>query len=140
MEYLLRQRNIEVNVKDKKGNRTPLFCAIKAGDEESVVFLIANGADLEQKVAGKNLNDYLRSKMPHIDPHAISIVKPKLEKQTSVSTLEKLKDMIEDLQVTFSEKRKKCLFILALENFQNLMGIFLRISLKPWPLVQKWAF
>ena len=107
MEYLLRQRNVEVNVKDKKGNRTPLFCAIKAGDEESVVFLIANGADLEQKVAGKNLNDYLRSKMPHIDPHAISIVKPKLEKQTSVSTLEKLKDMIEDLQVTFSEKRKK---------------------------------
>ena len=106
VEYLLRQRNIEVNVKDKKGNRTPLFCAIKAGDEESVVFLIANGADLEQKVAGKNLNDYLRSKMPHIDPHAISIVKPKLEKQTSVSTLEKLKDMIEDLQVTFSEKKK----------------------------------
>ena len=115
MEYLLRQRNIEVNVKDKKGSRTPLFCAIKVGDEESVVFLIANGADLEQKVAGKNLNDYLMSKMPHIDPHAISIVKPKLEKQTSVSTLEKLKDMIEDLQVTFSKKGKICLSKLILK-------------------------
>ena len=43
---------------------------------ESVVFLIANGADLEQKVAGKVLKDYLRSKLPNIDPDAISIVKP----------------------------------------------------------------
>ena len=75
MEYLLRQRNIEVNVKDKKGNRTPIFCAIKAGDEESVVFLIANGADLEQKVAGKSLNDYLRSKMAKIEVVTLDILR-----------------------------------------------------------------
>ena len=55
MDFLLRQPKIEVNLKDKKGGKTPLFCAIKAGDVESVVFLIANGADLEQRVAGKVL-------------------------------------------------------------------------------------
>ena len=55
VDYLLRQPKIEVNLKDKKGGKTPLFCAIKAGDIESVVFLIANGADLEQRVAGKVL-------------------------------------------------------------------------------------
>ena len=42
--------------------------------------------------------DYLASKMPNIDPDAISIVKPNFARQTSVSTLEKLKDMIEDSQ------------------------------------------
>ena len=36
--------------------------------------------------------------MPNIDPDAISIVKPNFARQTSVSTLEKLKDMIEDSQ------------------------------------------
>ena len=96
--FLLKQPKIEVNSKDKKGSKTPLFCAIKSKDVESVALLIANGADLEMKVVGKSIRDHLASKLPYVDPDSIGKVKANIARQTSLSTLEKLENMIEDLQ------------------------------------------
>ena len=85
-------------MKDKKGQQTPLYLAIKANDEESVRLLIANGANLEHKVFGKSLQNHIKQKMSHVDPESIPIVRAGLAKQTSQSTMEKLVSIIEDFQ------------------------------------------
>ena len=71
---------------------------MKAKDEESVRLLIANGADLEHKVAGKFIREHLKVKMSHIDPDSIPKIKAGLARQTSQSTFEKLVAIIEDFQ------------------------------------------
>ena len=85
-------------MKDKKGQQTPLYLAIKANDEESVRLLIAQGANLDHKVFGKSLQNHIKQKMSHIDPESIPKLRAGLAKQTSQSTMEKLVSIIEDFQ------------------------------------------
>ncbi len=58
--FLARLKETDIDLKDKKVKGTALFCAIKAKDPDCVNILIANGADLDHKCAGKTLRDHIR--------------------------------------------------------------------------------
>ena len=115
VSYLL-SLNAEIDIKDKKGNQTPLYLALKAKDEESVRLLIAHGANLEQKVFGKTLKDHTSKKMPQVNPDSIPKLKAPMERQTSTSTLEKLADIIGDVQNNDDLEMFKSLLIEVDEN------------------------
>merc|ERR1719414_41361 len=115
VSYLL-SLNAEIDIKDKKGNQTPLYLALKAKDEESVRLLIAHGANLDQKVFGKTLKDHFRLKMSHVNPDSIPKLKAPMERQTSTSTLEKLADIIGDEQNNDDLEMFKSLLIEVDEN------------------------
>ena len=106
----------EIDIKDKKGNQTPLYLALKAKDEESVRLLIAHGAKLEQKVFGKTLKDHIRLKMSHVNPDSIPKLKAPMERQTSTSTLDKLAEIIGDVQNNDDLEMFKSLLIEVDEN------------------------
>ena len=65
---LLQSEHIEVDIKDKKGNQTPLFLAVTKGTSYSIVVdLINHGADLEHVCFRKSIQQHLAKHFPRID-------------------------------------------------------------------------
>lgn len=97
--FLLNQPKIQVDIKDSKGGKTPLFCAMKSKDEVAMTLLIASGANLDHQIVNKTLREHIKQRMNHFDPDAIHVVKKaNIARQTSQTTLEKLESIIDDLQ------------------------------------------
>ena len=90
LSFLLQQKFIDVNVKDKRDNQTALYLAIKQGSEIMVKKLIEHGADLDTVCFGKSIKAHLKMNMPTFDITTVQIVKAPIAKQLSNSVGEEL--------------------------------------------------
>ena len=67
-DVLLQNEHIEIDIKDKKGNQTPLFLAVSKGGSYSIVInLINHGADLKHICFRKSIKQHLAKHFPRID-------------------------------------------------------------------------
>ncbi len=109
--FLLTQKSVDVNLKDKKGKKTPIFYAIKAKDPDSVLKLIAHGADLDHVCGGMSLRDHLKSKMPSVNPETIPKERPAFARENSSSVFETLTSIINDWQANDDVETFKSLLV-----------------------------
>ena len=75
IDHLLSIRDIEVDVKDKKGGQTPLYAAVKNKSRQIMEMLIENGASIENVCFGKSIHQHILEKMPGFDLSSIRIKK-----------------------------------------------------------------
>ncbi len=73
VNFLLQQREVDVNVKDKQ-NRTSLYlAAAKAKSVAIVKLLIEAGADLDEVAFGKSMRQVISENLPGLDPDSIRV-------------------------------------------------------------------
>ena len=95
IDHLLSIRDIEVDVKDKKGGQTPLYAAVKNKSRQIMEMLIENGASIENVCFGKSIHQHILEKMPGFDLSSIRIKKAPIIRQDSNSVLGKLAEIID---------------------------------------------
>ena len=67
-DILLKNKQIEIDIKDKKGNQTPLYLAVAKSKSYSIaVDLISHGADLEHICFRKSMKQHIAIHLPTID-------------------------------------------------------------------------
>lgn len=75
LRYILGHQDLkDVDPKDLKGSRTPLYMAAKNSHAEAVELLIAHGANLGQKCFGKTVQDLITENMPYFDTSRVKVV------------------------------------------------------------------
>lgn len=94
LEFLLALPQVQVDVRDKKGQQTPLFVAINSGDVLCARLLISHRADVDYECFGMLLREHIKEKMPGLDPDKVQRVVPPLANQTSLTVLERLADIL----------------------------------------------
>eukprot|EP00095_Tigriopus_kingsejongensis_P003021 maker-scaffold170_size291898-snap-gene-1.41 protein:Tk03021 transcript:maker-scaffold170_size291898-snap-gene-1.41-mRNA-1 annotation:"transient receptor potential cation channel protein painless" len=100
VELLIKQPNVDVNVKDKKGGKTPLYLAVKAGSRALAEILVGAGADFKLSCFGKQIYpDLMREKLPGFDPTGIPRKIAPLAHQMSQGTFERMADIIDNAHV-----------------------------------------
>ena len=95
IDYLLSQKNIDMNVKDKKGGQTPLYLAVKNKSNQIVEILISNGASSDVQCFGKSIHQHILEKLPGFDLTNIKIVKAPIIRQDSNSVLERMAELLD---------------------------------------------
>ena len=95
IDYLLSVRDVEVDVKDKKGSQTPLYSAVKSKHPQIMEMLIENGASIDNVCFGKSIHQHILEKMPGFDISSIRIKRAPLVRQDSNSVLGKLAEIID---------------------------------------------
>jgi len=112
LQFLLSCKELHnVDAEDLMGRQTPVYLAAKNNKVEAVRMLIAHGASLRNTVENKTLQQYLREKMPELDPDSVSIkVKPKESSEQDL--LYSVGKLLDKAQLA---KRK------GISNSQNLM-------------------
>ena len=74
---LLDHEDVDVDIKDNKGQQTPLYIAVKKKNVRIATKLIEHGADLNYKVFGKTILERIRDKIPQFDPLSVEVIVPK---------------------------------------------------------------
>ena len=95
IDHLLSVRDVEVDVKDKKGSQTPLYSAVKSKHPQIMEMLIENGASLDNVCFGKSIHQHILEKMAGFDISSIRIKRAPLVRQDSNSVLGKLAEIID---------------------------------------------
>ena len=95
IDHLLSVRDIEVDVKDKKGSQTALYLAVKSKHPQIMEMLIENGASIDNVCFGKSIHQHILEKMPGFDISSIKIKRAPLVRQDSNSVLGKLAELID---------------------------------------------
>ena len=93
IDFLLSNKDINVDVKDKKGNQTPLYIAVKNKSPPIVEMLIENGASIEHLCFGKTLHQH-----SGFDISSIRIKRAPVVRQDSESVMGRLVEIL-DIQV-----------------------------------------
>ena len=93
VDILLKNKDVEVDIKDKKGKQTPLYLAVaKSGSLPIVTSLLQRGANLEHICFNKTVREHIKQKMEGFDPDNVKKTTAPLVRTTSN---EQLADVIE---------------------------------------------
>ena len=95
IDFLLTKNDINVDVKDKKGNQTPLYIAVKNKSPQIVEMLIENGASIEHSCFGKTLHQHILEKLPGFDISGIKIKRAPMVRQDSESVMGRLAEILD---------------------------------------------
>jgi len=95
IDYLIKHKDTIIDAKDRKGNQTPLYLAVKNKCPQIVEMLIENGASVETICFGKPIQQHILEKMPGFDLASIKLKKAPVTRQDSVSVLDRLAQIID---------------------------------------------
>ena len=101
--FLLTVREVEVDARDRKGNQTPLYLAVKNKSPQIIEMLIENGASLENICFGKTIHQHILEKLPGFDLSSIKVKRAPVVRQDSSSVLGRLAEILD----TASHKKSK---------------------------------
>ena len=100
IDFILSQKDVNVDVKDKKGNQTPLYLAVKNKSPQLVEMLVENGASIENVCFGKTIHQHILEKLPGFDISGIKRKSAPLARQGSTSVLSRLVDILDEAALT----------------------------------------
>jgi len=95
IDFFIKHKDIVIDAKDRKGNHTPLYLAVKKQCPQIVEMLIENGASTENICFGKSIQQHILEKIPGFDLASIKVKKAPVARQDSTSVLERLAQIID---------------------------------------------
>jgi len=121
IDYLIKHDNIDIDAKDRKGNQTPLYLAVKNKNPQIVEMLIEYGASIDNICFGKPIQQHILEKMPGFDIASIKLKKAPVVRQDSTSVLERLAQIIDTVAHKKSTNRN---------YLQEFKGLVLQLDTK----------
>jgi len=116
IDFFIKHKDTDIDAKDRKGNQTALYLAVKNKSPQIVEILIENGASIESICFGKPIQLHILEKMPGFDIASIKLKKAPLVRQDSTSVLERLAQIID-----ISAHKKKSSNGNYLQEFKGLV-------------------
>ena len=113
LEYLLGFEEIDVDMKDVKGDTTPLLLAVKEKHYEAARMLIENGASLDIKAGRLTLRDFYMKNFP--DGDAPATIKIKRSRKVILDLKDKVIRLLKETEVSDLDYNSK------LGNFKTYM-------------------
>ncbi len=123
LAFLVDRRDLDdLDPKDLKGQRTPLYLAAKAKQAAACELLISRGADLSHRCFGKTVRDHLKDSMPYLDLNKIKVSAG--EKWATKTRLDVCGRLSELLDYAARNARR------GLSNAHNLLQFKIYLSMK----------
>ena len=101
INILLKCKDVEIDLPDKKGKQTPLYLAVaKSGSVPIVTALLQHGAKLDRICFKKTIQEHINEKMPGFDPNSVIKTTAPIVRGTSNSMIEQLSDVMDEAALT----------------------------------------
>ena len=113
LEY---SEDIDVNIKDNKGEQTPLYISITKRNAGIVTKLLEHGADLSHECFHKSLREHLKIKIPDFDPDSVQVKVPAKKISDHDMNMWKLNTLIEKYAISLDDDEKG-------EHFEEFVSI-----------------